>query len=93
MTRAGKSRIRRNGHFNNTKSLHLDQRGQKAMCSVEEVYLADAFTFKYAVCAPGIANVFAGQFVPNPIRNSRRSDPDPIVSVAAGRHPRSANAI
>jgi len=61
--------------------------------SLEELQVLDALTFECAIGAARIADLFAGQFVSNPIGDSRGRDTDKIVSLASAFNAGTADTI
>src|SRR5262249_31296070 len=59
MALAGEPRVRRDRYFGHRESFHLDQSREKAVRALEEFHVGDAFSFKDAIGAAGIADVFA----------------------------------
>src|SRR2546423_1225688 len=93
MTFPGTTRIVRHRHFGNGEAVELDQRREKTMRAVEKFYSRNAFALEDAVGAAGVGDVFAGQFVADPIRDPRRSDSEPTVTLAPRFDTRAANAV
>src|SRR5437667_4440510 len=88
MTLDGEAWIIPDGNLCNGETFHLKERGQEPMHALEEFQVSHTFALKGAIGAAGIADLFAGEFVPHPIGNTRGCDADKIVALATRLHPR-----
>src|ERR1700736_5368643 len=93
MTFSGVSRIVRHWNFGDREAFHLDQRWKKTMRTVEEFDVGNAFALEHTISAARVGDVLTGQFIADPIGNSRRSNSKPSVSFTARFNPRAAHAI
>src|SRR5882672_9681869 len=93
MAPAGGAWILPHGDFSHRKAFHPDQRGQEAMHAFEEFEFGNAFALEGAETTTGIADVFPGEPVANPVGNPRGGDAYEVVSLAARRNPGAAYAI
>src|SRR5258706_5459405 len=75
------------------EAFDLEERGQKTMHAFEKFHVLDALALESAISAAGIADLFAGEFVPHPVRNTRRRDADEVISRASRFDARAADAI
>src|SRR5665213_1282090 len=93
MTLAGSPWIVADGNFRDGETLDLEQRRQEPVHPLEKFQIGDALALECAVAAARVGNVFAGQFVANPVGDVRRRDSDKTIAVAARLDPRAARAV
>src|SRR3954467_13493434 len=80
MAGSRKARVRRDGNFDDAEAFHFDQGGKEPVRAVEKLHVGDAFALKCTIGATGVADRFSGEFVADPVGNSRRNNSKPVIS-------------